>query len=84
MRDLHRCRICFTRNNLHLHHVKYRSSGGSDTPDNLITLCMEHHAEMHSDKRRWQPVLLALVPMGPLTSFKEAEAKIQRSLEEQV
>lgn len=84
MRDLNRCRICFTRNNLHLHHVKYRSGGGADTADNLITLCLEHHAEMHSDKRRWQPVLFQLLAMGALTSFKEAEAKLQRSLEEEV
>ena len=28
---------------LHVHHIQYRSKGGSDRPDNLITLCTECH-----------------------------------------
>jgi hypothetical protein len=35
---------------LHVHHVKYRSHGGSDTPNNLITLCEKHHKALHAGK----------------------------------
>lgn len=28
---------------------------------NLITLCLEHHAEAHSNKRLYQPVLRGLI-----------------------
>jgi len=34
---------------LHVHHIKKRSQGGDDIPENLITLCPKHHtmAERH-------------------------------------
>ncbi len=28
---------------LHAHHVRYRSSGGGDEPENLVSLCAAHH-----------------------------------------
>jgi len=37
-------------NKLHVHHVKYRSNGGSDTPNNLLTLCEKHHEALHAGK----------------------------------
>lgn len=33
---------------LHVHHVIYKSNGGSDRPDNLITLCEDCHSKLHS------------------------------------
>lgn len=39
-RDGYTCQHCRKKNvKLHVHHVKFRSDGGSDRPDNLITLC---------------------------------------------
>jgi hypothetical protein len=35
---------------LEVHHIKYRSNGGSDTPTNLITLCYKHHKSLHDGK----------------------------------
>lgn len=35
---------------LEVHHIKFRSHGGSDTPDNLITLCSKHHKQLHDGK----------------------------------
>lgn len=35
---------------LHVHHIKYRSHGGSDAPSNLITLCEKHHHSLHQNK----------------------------------
>jgi predicted HNH restriction endonuclease len=32
---------------LHPHHVEYRSAGGEDELDNLVTLCAWCHAALH-------------------------------------
>lgn len=60
-RDRHRCRYCGCNDSLHLHHVHYRSEGGEHHERNLITLCTTHHALIHSDKRRWQPLCQAYI-----------------------
>lgn len=56
-RDQHRCRYCGTTQNLHLHHINYRSQGIDHSESNLITLCADHHALVHADKHKWQPIL---------------------------
>jgi hypothetical protein len=60
-RDAGRCRYCGITRGLHTHHIRYRSEGIDHSVSNLITLCQEHHALVHSNKRRWQPVCLAYV-----------------------
>lgn len=30
-----------------MHHIKTRGSGGSDHESNLMSLCFEHHTEIH-------------------------------------
>lgn len=60
-RDRNRCRFCRTADALHLHHVVYRSSGGLHVEHNLITLCNRHHSEVHSDKKRYQPLCLGVL-----------------------
>ena len=51
-RDNYRCQSkkkgC--SNKLEVHHIKYRSQGGSDAPNNLITLCQKHHKALHAGK----------------------------------
>jgi hypothetical protein len=46
-RDGWRCRApgCTSRANLHEHHVRFRSQGGGDEEDNLVTLCVGHHQQ---------------------------------------
>jgi len=46
-RDGWRCQLCGTSNDLHVHHVKSRSSLGDDTIQNLITLCAKCHETFH-------------------------------------
>jgi 5-methylcytosine-specific restriction endonuclease McrA len=31
-----------------IHHIVSRGAGGSDSYDNLIALCYNHHAEIHA------------------------------------
>lgn len=35
---------------LHVHHVVFRSKGGTDTAKNLLTLCEKHHQSLHAGK----------------------------------
>lgn len=35
---------------LEVHHIDFRSNGGTDNPDNLITLCSKHHKMLHEGK----------------------------------
>jgi 5-methylcytosine-specific restriction endonuclease McrA len=46
-RDGWHCQLCGTSNNLHVHHVKSRSSLGDDAMRNLITLCVKCHEALH-------------------------------------
>ena len=50
-RDKYTCQHCKTkRGTLEVHHIIFRSNGGSDEPDNLITLCKHCHKELHLGK----------------------------------
>lgn len=59
--DGYRCRSCGASHNLHLHHVFYRSEGVDHQAHNLITLCFDCHNEVHTDKKRYRPLLLGLI-----------------------
>lgn len=48
-RDSYTCQYCKTKKGtLHVHHIVYRSNGGSDKIDNLITLCEDCHKKLHN------------------------------------
>ena len=50
-RDSYTCKHCKGKSKdkkLHVHHITYRSNGGSDAPSNLITLCETCHGQVHS------------------------------------
>ena len=54
LRDGGFCQRPFCKNSGdHVHHRIFRSAGGSDSPENLVLLCNEHHREAHS-QREWQ------------------------------
>ena len=47
-RDAYTCQCCKTKQGtLQVHHIIYRSNGGSDEESNLITLCKNCHAKLH-------------------------------------
>jgi hypothetical protein len=50
-RDNHCCQKCNNKNiRLEVHHIIWRSRGGSDNSDNLLTLCKFCHDAVHADK----------------------------------
>lgn len=46
-RDHYRCALCDCDSGLQIHHIVRRSQGGTDYPQNLITLCWRCHAVAH-------------------------------------
>jgi len=46
-RDGWRCQSCGVRSNLEVHHKDFRSQGGDDSEENLITLCARCHSLVH-------------------------------------
>ena len=52
------CIVCgqpFPNGGAHLHHVRRRSQGGEDKPENLVTLCYRCHIEkLHRGHREVQ------------------------------
>ncbi len=50
-RDGFRCRSCGSRDHLEVHHISQRKDGGSNSPDNLITLCHGCHRGWHEGKK---------------------------------
>lgn len=47
-RDNYTCQCCGKKNcRLEVHHVKFRSNGGTDDEENLITLCEDCHKGVH-------------------------------------
>ena len=47
------CVACGATKDLHHHHLVPLAAGGSDTDDNLITLCAEHHARIHGNEKEF-------------------------------
>lgn len=83
IRDGNACRWCGRASCIQVHHIKYRSEGGGHGVDNLLTLCQVCHEQAHSNKRRYQPVLLELIRLGNEESLfltvPEVEARMERA-----
>ena len=48
-RDNYTCQCCGKKNcRLEVHHIKFRSNGGTDDEENLITLCADCHKGVHA------------------------------------
>jgi ATP-dependent DNA helicase RecQ len=48
-RDSWRCQLCGSMQDLHVHHQTFRSHGGADCIDNLVTLCSGCHFKLHNN-----------------------------------
>lgn len=47
--DIILCEVCFSQA-VDLHHIIYKSQGGSDNVDNIIALCRTCHEQAHSNE----------------------------------
>lgn len=65
IRDRHKCQHCGGESGcktLHVHHIQYRSQGGTNRVKNLITLCEDCHKKLHNGE--------FVLNVGRLRSFK--------------
>ena len=53
-RDGWKCQLCGAMSNLEVHHTQFRSHSGHDSEENLITLCIGCHEEIHFPTRDGQ------------------------------
>lgn len=61
-RDGNWCLLCGKPGpGLHLHRIVYGSQGGKYEVDNCVQLCAVHHEEVHSNKKKWVPILYSRV-----------------------
>jgi len=51
------CAIC-GNNQIHLHHIRYGACGRKTYMGNVIPLCKKHHDLVHSNKKKYQPILI--------------------------
>lgn len=47
MRDGYRCRQCGTGKNLRVHHIRYPAVYGTESDDDLVTMCDDCHRKIH-------------------------------------
>lgn len=57
------CKLCSKNNTLVLHHILYRSQRKDliDEPSNCIMLCNDCHLLVHSNKKKYQPILIEIM-----------------------
>jgi 5-methylcytosine-specific restriction endonuclease McrA len=81
-RDNYLCQSCKKKTKqkaeLHIHHIKFRSNGGTDTKNNLITLCKPCHDKLHK-KKDAQTQSLKLKPK-PVNTKHATEVSVVASL----
>lgn len=68
-RDGYTCQQCKKKNGiLNVHHIVFRSNGGSDDESNLITLCEDCHHKLHQGKIK----LKKSISQGKRKTLKDA------------
>ena len=54
------CAICGSTN-IHLHHIRYGACGRKTYMGNIIPLCKKHHDLVHTNKKKYQPMLIEMI-----------------------
>ena len=54
------CAICYN-NNVALHHIRYGACGRKTYMGNVIPLCEYHHRLAHTNKKKYQPILIEII-----------------------
>jgi hypothetical protein len=85
-RDGHRCRMagCGSRRNLRLHHRVPLALGGTDRPENMLTLCDRCHAWVHKKlindlTTRWAVDFTRVRPPAPSQAQDTPEAAARKA-----
>ena len=65
-RDGYKCVKCGTNDTLHVHHIVHRSDGGTNSINNLVTLCQNCHAECHKNEIIYRVMIKNVKTSGAL------------------
>jgi len=78
LRDNHTCKKCGRRDLLDIHHIQAVMDGGSNEPENLITLCNVCHREWELAEMTLEVPFATWLPLPPyhvlFTSFLTKDA----------
>lgn len=55
------CALCGSPYMIHRHHIRYGACGRHTYMGNIIPLCEEHHRMVHSNKKKYQPLLIKII-----------------------
>ena len=55
------CQLCGSTQQLHIHHIRFGAPGRKTYRGNLIRLCLSCHDKVHSNDKKWRPILIELV-----------------------
>ncbi len=55
------CCVMCGNPNVHLHHIRYGACGRKTYLGNVIPLCKKHHDLVHSNKKKYQPILIDMM-----------------------
>jgi len=85
-RDKYTCQKCKTNKSgqhFHVHHIVFKSKGGTDSPDNLVTLCEPCHTKIHllSDKKAIKESKLLQIKMQKNTASATKTSIVKSQLE---
>lgn len=53
------CAICKS-NSIQMHHIRYGACGRHTYLGNVIPLCKKHHDLVHTNKKKYQPMLIEM------------------------
>lgn len=54
------CAIC-GNNEVAMHHIRYGARGRETYMGNIIPLCPYHHRLVHTNKKKYQPMLIEII-----------------------
>lgn len=54
------CQLCGSMNYLNRHHIRYGACGRKTYFGNIIVLCDKCHRLVHSNKKKYQPLLIKI------------------------
>ena len=83
-RDHCECQICHGKsrdNHLEVHHIQYRSNGGTNIPSNLITLCKTCHDKLHAGKVKLEVDKTAIPQLRPAATVNIVSNEIVKRIE---
>lgn len=83
-RDKFKCCKCYTNQNLTIHHIQHREHGGTDDPENLITMCFSCHRVWHrtydrNNKAKFYKYISPVNEFDMLVAIREANDKQNES-----